>query len=237
MAKRIITAICIFALIAGAAIFLLPSFKTAAYLQQADKEIQRFEEAIADVSPEEPAETEPPRILPELWEACNAYNEQIYAENQEGWTEVSQKQAPFDPAEYGWTDDCFGILTIPDADISYPIYLGASSDNLLKGASVLGQTSMPIGGKNTHCVIAGHRSWNGTIMFRSLEDLTEGSTIQITNPWETLTYTVQSVRVANPKKSDELMIQEGSDLLTIFTCSYPNSRRVIVTCERSDDIE
>lgn len=237
MAKKIIIAICIFALIAGAAIFLLPSFKTAAYKTQANLEIQQFEEAIADVFPEEPAETELPRILPELWEACTAYNERIYAENQEGWTAVSQKQAPFDPTEYGWTEDCFGVLTIPDADISYPIYLGASSENLLKGASVLGQTSMPIGGNNTHCVIAGHRSWNGIIMFRSLEDLTEGSTIQIQNPWETLTYTVQSVRVANPKKSDELMIQEGSDLLTIFTCSYPNSRRVIVTCERSDDIE
>lgn len=233
MAKKIIIAICIFALIAGAAIFLLPSFKTAAYKTQADHEIQHFVEAIADVTPEESAETEPPRILPELWEACTAYNERIYAENQKDWTEVSQKQPPFDPAEYGWTDDCFGILTIPDAEISYPIYLGASSENLLKGASVLGQTSMPIGGQNTHCVIAGHRSWNGTIMFRSLEDLTEGSTIQITNPWETLTYTVQSVRVANPKKSDELMIQEGRDLLTIFTCSYPNSRRVIVTCERN----
>lgn len=238
MGKKIIIAICIFALIAGAAIFLLPSFKTAAYKTQADHEIQRFEDAVAE-QPESTDEEkdEPPRILPELWEACNAYNEQIYAENQEGWTEVSQKQPPFDPAEYGWTDDCFGVLTIPDANISYPIYLGASYDNLLKGATILGQTSMPIGGKNTHCVIAGHRSWNGTIMFRSLEDLTEGSTIQITNPWETLTYTVQSVRVANPKKSDELMIQEGRDLLTIFTCSYPNSRRVIVTCERSDDIE
>lgn len=56
---------------------------------------------------------------------------------------------------------------------------------------------------------------------------TAGSNITVYN------YTVQSVRTADPGKTDELTIQEGRDLLTIFTCSYPNSKRVIVTCERS----
>lgn len=121
--------------------------------------------------------------------------------------------------------------------MEYPIYLGANRENLNQGAAHLGQTSLPIGGENTHCVIAGHRSWSGAVMFRGLEELTEGSTIYITNPWETLTYTVQSVRTADPNKSDELTIQEGRDLLTIFTCSYPNSKRVIVTCERSEGLE
>ena len=121
--------------------------------------------------------------------------------------------------------------------MEYPIYLGANRENLNQGAAHLGQTSLPIGGENTHCVIAGHRSWSGAVMFRGLEELTEGSTIYITNPWETLTYTVQSVRTASPRKTDELTIQEGRDLLTIFTCSYPNSRRVIVTCERSDPLD
>ena len=121
--------------------------------------------------------------------------------------------------------------------MEYPIYLGANSENLNQGAAHLGQTSLPIGGENTHCVIAGHRSLSGAVMFRGLEELTEGSTIYITNPWETLTYTVQSVRTADPKKSDELTIQEGRDLLTIFTCSYPNTKREIVTCERSDPLD
>ena len=92
-------------------------------------------------------------------------------------------------------------------------------------------------GKRVYCPKVMDRGRMEFYAIHSLEELTEGSTIYITNPWETLTYTVQSVRTASPRKTDELTIQEGRDLLTIFTCSYPNSRRVIVTCERSDPLD
>ena len=31
---------------------------------------------------------------------------------------------------------------------------------------------------------------------------------------------------------EQIRIQPGKDLLSIFTCTYPNTRRVLVTCER-----
>lgn len=49
-----------------------------------------------------------------------------------------------------------GILSIPKMDLELPIYLGATAEHLASGAAQLSQTSMPIGGENTNCVLAGH---------------------------------------------------------------------------------
>ncbi len=105
--------------------------------------------------------------------------------------------------------------------------------NLNKGAAILGQTSMPIGGASTNCVIAGHRTWNGIMHpFVGLEKVEVGDLLYLTNPWETLTYRVVRKEIIYPDNSDKVRIQEGRDLISIFTCTYPNTRRVLVTCER-----
>ena len=67
----------------------------------------------------------------------------------------------FDFTAYGFPDQVFGVIRIPRMDLEMPLYLGASYENMSNGASVLAQTSIPIGGENCNSVIAGHRSWNG----------------------------------------------------------------------------
>ncbi len=52
-----------------------------------------------------------------------------------------------------------------------PLYLGATSDQMSLGAVQLTQTSMPIGGTDTNCVIAAHRGAWSSAMFRDIEDL------------------------------------------------------------------
>ena len=46
--------------------------------------------------------------------------------------------------------------------------------HLAAGAAVLGNTSAPIGGDNTNCVIAGHRGWRGADYFRHIDRLAGG---------------------------------------------------------------
>ena len=79
-----------------------------------------------------------------------------------------------------------GYLESDAMDICLPLYVGASSEHLARALPYWGQTSMPIGGGNTNCVIAGHRGWRGTPMFRDIEALREGDVIWITNLWERL---------------------------------------------------
>ena len=128
------------------------------------------------------------------------------------------------------------VLTIPALELEMPIYLGTSYDNMAAGAAVLGQTSLPIGGVDTNCVIAGHRGWNGAAYFRYIDQLQPGDEVFVTNIWETLNYTVSEIQVIAPNDVSNVFIQDGRDLLTLLTC-HPYASgglyRYLVVCERS----
>ena len=120
-------------------------------------------------------------------------------------------------------------------DVKLPLYIGASKENLSKGAAVLGQTSLPVGGTNTNSVIAGHRGYQGIPYFREIERLEVGDKVSITNPWETLTYRVESIAIIDPYDNDAVKIQDGKDMVTLVTCHPYRSHgkyRYIVYCVR-----
>ena len=177
-----------------------------------------------------------PRPYPELYEAMRQYNAQIYANGQRGLTDAwAYQQASFDLAAYGVEDGAMGVISIPKMDVELPIYLGATYDNMAAGAVHLSQTSLPIGGENTNCVIAAHRGWYGAPYFRYIDLLEVGDEVYITNLWETLTYKVTSIKVIEPNDIDEILIQPGRDMLTLLTC-HPYASggryRYVVYCDR-----
>ena len=162
-----------------------------------------------------------------------AYNTRLVGEQPTGLTASGMDSPALVLSDYGWEQEVFATLSIPSAQIETPLYLGASRSNLTKGGVILGQTSLPIGGESTHCVIGGHRTWNAILHpFVSLEEVTVGDLVQITNPWESLSYRVISTQTIYPDDLEQVRIQPGRDLLSIFTCTYPNTKRVLVTCER-----
>lgn len=227
----------VFLVMASVFVFLWPTLKTARYWHKNDRTIERFTHTIEWLrKPEETEETGEEMTIPfaELREACERYNKDLYSAGQEDLTEQTQLYPPFDLSEYGWEEETFAVLSIPDVGIETAVYLGACAENLDRGAAVLGQTSLPLGGEDTNCVIAGHRTWNGVIFFHPLRELKEGAAVYIINPWEKLTYKVCEVTTIAPTNIDAIRIQEGRDLLTLFTCTYPNTHRVLVVCERAD---
>ena len=168
--------------------------------------------------------------------AMEAYNQRIFEEGQAGFNSVAAYEtSSFILADYGLEDEVFGVISIPSLEVEMPIYLGANSENLALGAAHLSQTSLPIGGENTNCVIAGHRGWRGGAYFRDIPKLKAGDLVQITNLWETLTYQVTEVKTIYPKANTSLLIQPGQDLLTLMTCEYAPGgvkNRCLVICER-----
>ena len=95
---------------------------------------------------------------PELLADLREYNERIYAERQAGLADAAACEEPaVELRDYGVEDEVIGVLEIPALELVMPVYLGASDSHLAAGATVLGNTSAPIGGINTNCVIAGHR--------------------------------------------------------------------------------
>ena len=64
-----------------------------------------------------------------------------------------------------------GALEIPKISLYLPIYHGTSQEVLEKGIGHLEGSSMPIGGKNTHAVLTGHRGLPSAELFSNLDQL------------------------------------------------------------------
>lgn len=175
--------------------------------------------------------------LDTLYKACFAYNCRIYAAAQSGLSDVESYEA-VDLGEEAMEileDGLFGYIEIPAMDVTLPLYLGASSENMAAGAAVLGETSLPIGGLNTNAVISGHRGYRGSPYFREIELLAVGDVVYVTNPWGTLTYVVTGIDIINPSDADAVKIQEGRDMITLLTCHPYRSGgkyRYVVYCDR-----
>ncbi len=172
----------------------------------------------------------------ELWEDMVAYNQRIWEEKQVGLCDPwSYQQPSFTLGEYGLEDEIFGVISIPSLDIEMPLYLGATTQHMAKGAAHLSQTSLPIGGENTNCVIAGHRGYSGASYFRYVPELQPGDEVIITNLWCSMTYTVTGTQIIDPHEVDQILIQEGRDMITLLTChpyASGGRQRFLVFCDR-----
>ena len=176
-----------------------------------------------------------PGIPQDLREAMEAYNLQL-SQDQSGLDSVDSYEAPgLNLEDYGMeADDAVGYVEIPAMDVTLPLYLGASRAHMNDGGAVLGQTSMPIGGNSTNCVIAAHRGWNGKAMFLDVELLQEGDLVYLTNLWETLTYQVTGISIIWPDEVEAVAIQPSQDMVTLLTC-HPyivGTHRYLVYCQR-----
>ncbi|MCD7818779.1 MAG: sortase [Lachnospiraceae bacterium] len=94
------------------------------------------------------------------------YNQNLVADGQELVDAWSYTQEPIDLSALGDDDTAIGYIAIPSMEVTLPLYIGASTENLAKGAAALSETSMSIGGEDTNCVIAGHRGYSGMPYFR-----------------------------------------------------------------------
>ena len=212
--------------VAGFCVMLWPVFTGHRLQSSAATAVQEF---LAD-------RDEPEQKYPELLAALQDYNRQLYAEKQCNLVDLEACEEPAaELATYGIEDEIIGVLEIPAMELTMPVYLGASDAHLASGAAVPGNTSAPIGGDNTNCVIAGHRGWRGADYFRHIDKLTVGDTVKLTNLWKTLTYTVADIQIIQPHEVNMIKIQQGRDLLTLLTChpyASGGRQRYVVYCER-----
>lgn len=221
---------------AGLGVLMYPKLQGAV----TDHRIQQTAEDFLGNTETVPTEPEAAEsvLYPELLEAMELYNRQIWEEKQSGLCDPwSYQQPSFTLGDYGLEDEVFGVISIPKLGLELPIYLGATSQHLNNGAAHLSQTSLPIGGENTNCVIAGHRGWGGATYFRYITNLEPGDEVTVTNLWQKLTYTVVETRIIAPNDVSEILIQEDRDLLTLLTCHPYGSGgkyRYVVYCERNE---
>ena len=131
-------------------------------------------------------------------------------------------------------DGIMGYVEIPAIQIRLPIYHGCTENELSKGAGHLPSSSLPVGGKSTHAVLAAHSGRADSKMFTDLDQVKEGDLIYLYVLNKTLTYEVDQITVTTPDDTDAIQIIDGEDLLTLLTCTPygTNTHRLLVRGHR-----
>ncbi|MBF9707435.1 class C sortase [Bifidobacterium dentium] len=128
-----------------------------------------------------------------------------------------------------------GTIRIPKISVNLPIYHGTSQSALASGAGHLYGSSLPVGGKNTHAVITGHRGLVNATMFTRLDEMRVGDYFYLDVMGHTLGYQVDRISVIEPNDTSKLKIVPGEDRVTLMTCTPygVNTHRLLVSAVRS----
>jgi sortase A len=211
----------------GGGLLLYPTLSSAKYRGGVAEIKQEFLKDKGSQAEREPASER-------LYEKLKEENQRLFETNQADLIDAfSYEQPGVDLSEYGIKDNLIGFIAIEAIGVELPIYLGANTEQLKKGAVHLTQTSYPVGGENTNTVIAAHRG-NKVPMFRNIHKIKIGDTVTITNFREVITYHAAELKFIAPAQIDEIKIQSGRELLTLLSCDPLglNYRRIVVVCER-----
>ncbi|WP_288270552.1 class C sortase [uncultured Bifidobacterium sp.] len=197
----------------------------------------------------------PPPQAKETLAAARAYNRKLAAEGQ---PTIGEAQDPFtaDSGRSTTNDDndsmsaqdatymsllnasndgIMGSIVIPQISVNLPIYHGTSANSLNRGSGHLYGTSLPVGGKNTHAVLTGHRGMVSALMFTRIDELKQDDDFYVKVMGETLAYQVDSITVILPTEGDRyLRIRPGEDRVTLMTCTPygVNTHRLLVSGHR-----
>ena len=108
----------------------------------------------------------------------------------------------------------------------------------LRGIGVMENTSLPIGGMGSHCVLSGHSGLTLRTMFNDLEQLEIGDCFYLHTYGCTLSYKIYAIRTVLPEEVlDHIGKDDGHDLCTLLTCTPQgvNSHRLLVMSERTTE--
>ena len=165
------------------------------------------------------------------------YNAKL-AENGNEWHMTQGQKKVYESRLTFDSTGVMGYIDIPKIGTKLPIYHGTSDAVLQTSIGHLAESSLPVGGKGSHCVLSGHRGLPSAKLFSDLDKMVQGDTFTLSVLNETYTYQVDQIRVVEPTDLRELTIRPGMDLCTLVTCTPygVNSHRLLVRGHRVKNI-
>lgn len=178
--------------------------------------------------------------IEEAFQKSEAYNQAIY-EKDEYYVYSSKTEYDSDylTLPLSQTDEICRI-TIDKINVDVSVGHGTGDDLLQREAGHMYGTSLPVGGANTHAAIAAHSALRSSELFTRLDELEKGDVIDITVLGQVHRYVVDQIVVCLPEDCNKyLQIEEGKDLITLYTCTpYGiNTHRLLVRASRVNDVE
>ena len=161
------------------------------------------------------------------------YNAKL-AENGNEWHMTQGQKKVYESRLTFDSTGVMGYIDIPKLSTKLPIYHGTSDAVLQTSIGHLAESSLPVGGKGSHCVLSGHRGLPSAKLFSDLDKMSQGDTFTLSVMNETYTYQVDQIRVVEPTDLRELTIRPDMDLCTLVTCTPygVNSHRLLVRGHR-----
>ena len=227
--KNGLTLILLLILLIGAGLIAYPSFANWWNSFHQSRAVASYAETAANMNTEEYE-----RIISK----SQAYNRKL---SRSGilWTLDEDEEKEYKEQLDIGTSGIMGYIDIPKIDVMLPIYHGIDESILQVAVGHIPGTSLPVGGKGSHCVVSGHRGLPSARLFTDIDKLVEGDSFTITVLNKTLTYEVDQIRTVLPTDLSDLQIEKGKDYVTLVTCTpYGiNTHRLLVRGHRIENAD
>lgn len=210
--------------LAGAGVFLYPTVSDMWNQYRNVRLVSRYDEAVTDLSDNE---------YEKLWNEAKEYNAEHPVNSivdafgeKDDYVLTQPYEQVLDPNGEG----LMGSIEIPKINAKLAIYHGLSKTVLEKGVGHVEGTSLPVGGKSTHAVLAAHRGLPSAKLFTDLDQMKKGDIFILHILGKNLAYKVDQIRTVLPEETGELDIVEGEDHVTLVTCTPygVNTHRLLV---------
>ena len=222
MKKHLPTIIVAVIFLCGLSLFLYPTVSNLYNQHLNNKLIGEYQEAFSSTTPEE---------FDEAMKDAVAFNE-----NRGNEEKLKELGLTYESVLNAADNGVMGYIEIPKISVSLIIYHTIEEDVLQKGIGHVPETHLPVGGKNTHCVLAGHTGLPSAKLLTNIDHLKVGDRFYIHVLNEVLEYKIDDVSVVEPDEVSRLNVISGKDCVTLVTCTPygVNSHRLLVRGVRVD---
>ena len=222
MKKHLPTIIVVVIFLCGLSLFLYPTVSDLYNQYLNNKLIGDYKDAFEGTSEEE---------LDKAMDDAVAFNE-----NRANSEKLEELGLTYESVLNAAGTGVMGYIEIPKISVSLVIYHSIEEDVLQKGIGHVPETHLPIGGKSSHCVLAGHTGLPSAKLLTNIDHLKEGDRFYIHVLNEVLEYKIDDVSIVEPDEVSRLNVVSGKDYVTLVTCTPygVNSHRLLVRGVRVD---
>lgn len=210
----------------GLSVLLYPTISSYWNSKTQSEAIVDYEKMLSNYKPED---------FTAIFEAADSYNRELAKLDSPYNDYVKLEETYWKTLDISGTG-MMGYITIPKISQEMPVYHGTSDDVLGTAAGHYQGSSLPVGGKNTHCVVSAHRGLPTAVLFTHLDRMEIGDTFYFTILDRTITYEVDQIRIVEPNDTQLIGIEDGKDYCTLLTCTpYGiNTQRLLVRGHQVD---
>ena len=226
MKKFMSNLLLVLVLVAGLSLLLYPTFADLWNSMHQSRAIAPYSDTVAGLD----------KIsYDSVWEAVREYNRTLVGRDISRFFMTDEERAEYESLLDVTDVGVIGYIEIPKLGEKMPIYHGTSEGVLQVAIGHLEGSSLPVGGKGSHCALSGHRGLPSARLFTDLDQIVIGDLFHLYILDEVLTYQVDQIETVLPEDVSLLEIDPERDLCTLITCTPygVNSHRLLVRGHRT----